>query len=151
MGNGNFIFFSFLYQFSILFNENFAFLQFFMLFNGKMRLKSFGGGGGTDGRTDIVMDVWKLTHVSYRRHESLGETDGWTNRRTDRQTDEQNPPVFYRTSFPSGKLPCFLLLHFWASCIKDWKPLEQSNQKITVVDYLYVRPSVPPEIYPPRP
>ena len=33
--------------------------------------------------------------------------DGWT----DEMTNE-NPPVFYRTSFPSGPLPCFLSLHF---------------------------------------
>ena len=40
-------------QFSMLFNENFAFLQFSMLFNG-MRLRSFSGGG--DGRTDGRME-----------------------------------------------------------------------------------------------
>ena len=47
-------FFSFLYQFSMLFNGNFAFLQFSMLFNGNMRLRSFGKGGDrrTYGRTD---------------------------------------------------------------------------------------------------
>ena len=60
--NRNFIFFSFLYQFSMLFNRNFAFLQFSMLFNGNMRLRGFGGGGCTDGRTD----AWKFTPVSYR-------------------------------------------------------------------------------------
>ena len=32
--------------------------------------------------------------------------DGWT----DEMTNE-NPPVFYRTLFPSGPLPCFLSLH----------------------------------------
>ena len=43
----------------MLFNGNFAFLQFSMLFNGNMRLKSFGGGGDgcTDGRSDRCTDV----------------------------------------------------------------------------------------------
>ena len=32
--------------------------------------------------------------------------DGWTEEMTN-----ESPPVFYRTSFPSGPLPCFLSLH----------------------------------------
>ena len=39
-------------------------------------------------------------------------TDGWTDRRTDGRTDGQIPPVFYRTSSPSGPLPCSPSLKF---------------------------------------
>ena len=39
-----------------------------------------------------------------------GETNGHTDGRTDGRTDRQIPPVFYRTSSPSGPLPCFLSL-----------------------------------------
>ena len=46
----------------MLFNGNFAFNQFPMLFNGNLRLEKLGGGQ-TDGRTD----VWKFTPVSYRK------------------------------------------------------------------------------------
>merc|ERR1712074_436580 len=37
--------------------------------------------------------------------------DGWMDGRTDGMTNE-SPPVFYRTSSPSGPLPCFISLHF---------------------------------------
>ena len=40
-----------------------------------------------------------------------GRMDGRTDGRTDVMTNE-SPPVFYRTSSPSGPLPCFLSLQF---------------------------------------
>ena len=42
--------------------------------------------------------------ASWTEGRQTGQTDGWTNRRTDGQI----PPVFYRTSSPSGPLPCSL-------------------------------------------
>ena len=35
-----------------------------MLFNGNLRIESFGGGA--DGRTDVWTDIWKFTPVSFR-------------------------------------------------------------------------------------
>ena len=67
--NGNFIFFLFFGQLSmlfngkfvffyLLFNGRFAFCQFSMLFNGNLRIESFGGGEKeTDGRTDGHMEI----------------------------------------------------------------------------------------------
>ena len=70
----------------MLFNGNFAFLQFPMLFNGNMRLRSFGKEG--DGRTD-----------------------GWTDGRTDGQTDGRTDgcleihPCVLQDIGPLGPLP----------------------------------------------
>ena len=49
----------------MLFNRIYAFLQFSMLFNGNMRLRSFGGRGG-DGWIYGWTDTWKFTPTGHR-------------------------------------------------------------------------------------
>ena len=46
--------------------------------------------------------------ADFRPKRAWGEQ---TDKGTDGMTNE-SPPVFYRTSSPSGPLPCFLSLHF---------------------------------------